>query len=363
MRPRTTPRPSIAVVMRVRPTVREKASYDNSLDRNDKMKIDATPFLRLVRPMVSGVALALCISAHAQTVAWKPAKPVEIIVGVSPGGSMDRTARDIHKIFQDKSALPVSSLVVNKPGGGHAVALSYLALHAADAHYLQVVNTTLLTNRILGRSPIHHADYTAIAMLFDEAQAFAVPADSPIRNGRDLIERLRKDPASVSISISTGVGTANQLAAVLMAKAGGIDLRKLKTVAFNSASEGVTATLGSHIDVVITTPFSIMPFVKTGKLRFIAIAVPRRMGGDLAQVPTWREQGIDSVVGAWRAVIAPRGLTETQVAYWDGIFAELVRSAEWRADLQKNYLLDTYMPSGKVRQFFDSEYGSSSIPL
>lgn len=302
--------------------------------------------------------LALCVAyapmvAHAQT--WKPEKPVEVVVGVGPGGSMDRTARDVQKLLQTKSLLPVSSTVMNKPGGGHAVALSYLAMRPGDAHYIQVVNTPFLTNRILGRSPISHSDYTAIAMLFEEAQAFAVRAESPIKNGRDLIDQLRKDPGALSISISTGVGTANQVAVVLMAKAAGIDPRKVKAVAFNSASEGVTAVAGGHVDVLVTTPFSIMPLVETGKLRFIAVATPKRLAGAMAQVPTWREQGVDSAVGAWRAVIAPRGLSDAQIAYWDGVFGKLTAQKEWHAELDKNLASDIYMPSVKARQFFDTE--------
>lgn len=308
--------------------------------------------------MSRSIGLALCLActvvvAHAQ--AWKPEKPVEVVVGVGPGGSMDRTARDVQKLLQTKFLLPVPSNVMNKPGGGHAVALSYLAMRPGDAHYIQVVNTPFLTNKILGRSPISHTDYTAIAMLFEEAEAFAVHVDSPIKTGRDLIELLRKDPVALSISISTGVGTANQVAVVLMAKAAGIDPRKVKAVAFNSASEGVTAVVGRHVDVLVTTPFSIMPLVETGKLRFIAVATPKRLTGAMAQVPTWREQGIDSAVGAWRAVIAPRGLSDAQIAYWDSVFGKLTGQKEWRAELDKNLATDTYMPSTKARQFFDTE--------
>lgn len=318
------------------------------------MKNNSVEFFMMSR--LIGLTLCLtCTAMMANAQAWKPEKPVEVVVGVGPGGSMDRTARDVQKIFQTKSLLPVPSNVMNKPGGGHAVALSYLAMHPGDAHYIQIVNTPFLTNKILGRSPISHADYTAIAMLFEEAEAFAVRADSPIKTGRDLIEKLRKDPTALSISISTGVGTANQVAVVLMAKAAGIDPRKVKAVAFNSASEGVTAVAGGHVDVLVTTPFSIMPMVESGKLRFIAVATPKRLTGAMAQVPTWREQGVDSAVGAWRAVIAPRGLNDAQIAYWDGIFGKLTAQKEWHAELDKNLVSDTYMPSAKARQFFDTE--------
>jgi len=225
-----------------------------------------------------------------------------------------------------------------------------------DAHYIEVINTPLITNQILGRSTLTYADFTQLATLFEETMAFAVPYDSPIRDGRDFIERMRKDPGSLSISISTGIGTANQIAAIQVAKAAGVDPRRMKSVSFNSAMESVLAAAGGHVSATVTTVFSILPLVDEKKLRFIALATPVRLNGRMAQVPTWRELGLDATVGAWRAIMGPPGMTAAQIAYWDDAFAKLVALPEWREDLDRNVLTATYRPSGEARKFMADEH-------
>src|SRR5262245_8380078 len=94
-------------------------------------------------------AFVACSALAQSTPAWKPSKPVEIIVGVGAGGGIDRTARLVQKIFQDRRLLEVPSSVVNKPGGGGTIAQAYLNQHAGDAHYFEITATSLLTNNIL----------------------------------------------------------------------------------------------------------------------------------------------------------------------------------------------------------------------
>ena len=83
-------------------------------------------------------------SAFAQ---WKPEKAVEIIVGTGAGGGQDKTARTLNRLRADKRLVEAPITVVNKPGGGGAVGWAYLNQHAGDGHYVEIANTTLLTNR------------------------------------------------------------------------------------------------------------------------------------------------------------------------------------------------------------------------
>src|SRR5262245_22608422 len=95
---------------------------------------------------------SLPLQCPAQAGAWKPGKPVEIVIGVSPGGGIDRVARVIQKIAQEQRLIDVPLNVANKPGGGGALALTSLQQHAGDAHFLQITATSLLTNHIVGKS-------------------------------------------------------------------------------------------------------------------------------------------------------------------------------------------------------------------
>ena len=129
--------------------------------------------------------------------------------------------------------------VVNKVGGGGAVAYAYVAQHGGDAHYLAVVRKAFLTNHILGRSPFNYTDMTVLGIIGDEVMALAVRADSPIRSVKDLLERLKADPQSVSVSLGSARGSTPHFTYALVAKAGGVDPRKLKVVTFGGAAESV----------------------------------------------------------------------------------------------------------------------------
>ena len=145
------------------------------------------------------------IAAHAVAAAtdWRPEKPVEIISGVAPGGALDLMARAMQKIWQENRTLNVASTVVNRPGAGSAVGWTYMNQHPGDAHYVSVTSATLLTNSITGSNPLTYKDVTPLAQMLSEYIVYAVRADASLRSGRDLVERLKKDPTSVSFGIAT----------------------------------------------------------------------------------------------------------------------------------------------------------------
>lgn len=310
---------------------------------------------------VALVASTSCAAAQAQP--WAPSRNVEIIVGVGPGGGLDRTARRIQKIVQDHGMLDVTATVINKPGGGSTIAQVYLNQHAGDAHYLEISATSLLTNFILGRSPHSYRDFTPIAMLYDEYIGFAVNADSPLKTGRDLLAALKSDPQSLPIGIATSAGNTNHIAAGLAAKHAGADPRKLKVVVFNSGGESMTALLGGHVALVITPSANTIRHLESGRMRVLAIAAPRRLSGPLAVVPTWQEHGADIVVANWRPVIGPRGLSADQVAFWEAFFARLTASETWKSDIEKAGGVNHYMPSAALKRYLEAQHAEFKATL
>ncbi|HEX2830448.1 MAG TPA: tripartite tricarboxylate transporter substrate binding protein [Burkholderiales bacterium] len=301
-------------------------------------------------------ALLLCTAAFAAHAQWAPTKPVEMLVGVSPGGGIDRTARTIQKIMQDRRVVPTPVNVVNKPGGGSTIVQAYLNSHPGDAHYYEITATSLLTNHITGKTVLGHRDFTPVAMLYDEYLGFAVPADSPIRDGKALIEALRTRAAELPIGIATSAGNTNHIAAGIVAKAAGADVKKLKVVIFSSGGESMTALLGGHVALVVTPSANLIPHVQSGKLRAIAVSAPQRLGGALAVVPTWREQGVDAVVANWRPVIGARGWTPQQTAYWERVFEQVVATPEWQREIERTGGVAHFMKSRELAAYFDAQY-------
>jgi putative tricarboxylic transport membrane protein len=285
--------------------------------------------------------------------AWKPTRNVEIVVGVGPGGGIDRTARVVQKILQDARLIGVTATVVNKPGGGSTIAQAYLNQHAGDAHYLEIAATSI---HITGKSQHGHRDFTPIAMLYDEYLGFLVRQDSPLKTGKDLLAALGRNPEALPVGIATAAGNTNHIAAGLAAKTAGADVRKLRVVVFGSGGESMTALLGGHVGLVVTPSANAIPHVQSGKMRVLAIAAPARLEGALAAVPTWKEQGADIVVANWRPVVGPKALSAAQVAFWEEAFARLTRNDEWVSDVARSGGVNHYMNSRDLAAYFDAQY-------
>lgn len=313
---------------------------------------------RLLAAASFAVFAATASSCLAQAGAWKPSKNVEIIVGVGPGGGVDRTARMVQKIIQDKRLLEVTATVVNKPGGGTTIAQAYLNQHAGDAHYFEISAASLLTNHIIGRSPHSFNDFTPIAMLYDEYIGFAVNADSPLKSGADLLQALKNDPESLPIGIATSAGNTNHIAVGLAAKRAGGDVKKLRVVVFGSGGESMTALLGGHVGLVVTPSANAIRHMQGGRMRVLAVAAPQRLSGALAVVPTWKELGVDIVVANWRPVVGPRGLSSTQVAFWEEVFARITRSEEWKNEIEKAGGVNHYMNSRELKKYFETQHAA-----
>ena len=267
----------------------------------------------------------------------------------APGGSNDKTARTIEKVIQERRLLSGTLAVVNKPGGGGNIAFAYLNQHAGDAHYIVIGTPSVLTNHITGMSALTYADYTPVALLFSEYIVFAVKPDSPMRTGKDLAARL-KDARSISVAFATTLGNHNHIAAALLTRLAGGDVRALRAVVFKGSAEATSALMGGHVDLVTTAAANIEGHIQAGRLRAVGVAAPERLPGAFAEVPTWKEQGIALVLGASRSVFAPRGLSAAQSAYWEELFAGIVQSEEWKQDLRQFFWTGTFLRGEDFRK-------------
>ncbi len=286
--------------------------------------------------------------------AWRPERAVEVIALNAPGGGGDRILRIMANVMQEQRALDVPLNVVNKPGGGGAVAYAYLNQHPGDGHYLVLASKSLLTNHIVGRGP-SYTEFTPVAHLFGEWIAVTVRPDSPIKNGRDLIERLKKDPTALSFGIATSIGNPNHQGVAAALKAAGIDIKKLRAVIFPSGGAASTAMMGGHIDVVPITAAFAASMLRAGQVRLLAVASPQRLSGVLAEVPTWREQGFEAVVSNWRGMVGPKGMTEAQRAYWEEALRRFSDSEEWKKELEANFWTNDYLRGAEMRKFLDED--------
>ena len=279
------------------------------------------------------------LAAPAQTPAWKPDKPVELIIGAAPGGANDRIGRSLQRLLQEGRLGNTSSTinVLNKPGGGQSVAFAYLNTHPGNPHYLGLASSSWLTTVAAGRGTVTPRELSPVIKLLDEYQMYFVRADSPITSARDIVERLRKNPASLSFGISTAAGNPIHISVAEIARLAGADPAKIKVVVFNSGTDTAIQVAGGHLDIGVQSPGSAMQLTQSGKLLFLGVAGPRRLGGVLASVPTMREQGVDVIANVFYTVFGPRGLDAAQLAFWDDALASAMKSDAVKKDLDINF--------------------------
>jgi len=307
----------------------------------------------LIQCVLAAASILLQQEAAAQT--WKPQKHVEIVSSAGAGGSADRGARVVQKYLQAFPGMPPVN-VSNRTGGGGTVAFTYVSQHAGDAHILGTMGTNLLTNQIVGVSPLSYRDFTPLNILLREYVVVSVLPGSPLASAKDLTARLKKDPVSVTFGFGTSPGNQNHVVIGMIAKSAGVDPKALKTVIFNSGNAAATAMLGGHVDVLVGTPGTILPHLTSGKARALGISARDRQPGAYAQTTTLRENGIDAVYYSWRGFLGPRGITPAQIAFWEQAFAKVVEADEWKQDLEKNAWNEDFRGSAETRRHLDAEY-------
>jgi putative tricarboxylic transport membrane protein len=295
--------------------------------------------------------------------AWQPGRNVEIVVSTSPGSGSDTTARFIQKLLVDNKLVAVPVTVMNKPGGGGAIGATYLNQHAGNGHYVMVTSPSLLANEITGRTKIKYTDVTPLAQLGTEPVVFTVRADSPMKNARELAERLKAKPDSLSFSIGTTMGSHNHIAVAQLAKAVGVNPKTLKVLAFGGSADGITALLGGHIEVVASPASGVWEHYVAKKLRILAVSSESRLDEPLSDIPTWKELGYPVISANWRSVVGPKGLPEEQVRYWDEVFAKLSKLPEWKQSLDSEHMMNTYSNSRGTRELMDAQHKAMSATL
>jgi putative tricarboxylic transport membrane protein len=324
------------------------------MSRHTPSRSRVAMFRRLAVLTVAAAAIA-AQPAGAQEGGWKPTKPVVLVAPNAPGGTSDRTARVIQRIMQSHGLVDVPVSVLNKPGGNGTIALTHLSAQGGDAHYLLIATSSAISNHITGMTPLSYTEFTSVALLFDEYFSVNVHPGGSLASARDMLDRLRKSPDILSFGVSSMAGN-NYTSLASALKKGGVDVRRLRTVSFGSGGKTTMALLGGHVDAVSTGVSNMVSHLRDGKMRSLVVSGPTRIWGPFADIPTWKEVGVDAVHTSWRGILAPKGMTAEQLAYWDGVFQRLVKTADWEKDLQENFWANTYLGPSEARRRLDGEH-------
>ncbi|MBO8162843.1 MAG: tripartite tricarboxylate transporter substrate binding protein [Brevibacillus sp.] len=283
-----------------------------------------------------------------------PEKPLVVVAPSGAGGGWDKTARSLAKVLVENKQIDQPVTVENKPGGGGVVFLSeYVTKDKGNDYRLFVNSPPLLINhrKKEGNSPFGYEDVTPLAQLTKDFGAIVVPADSPYENLKQLLEELKADPAKLTMAGGSAPGSMDHLIAVLPAAKYGIDPKAVKYVSYDGGGEAMAALLGGNADAIATDASSLGEYLKAGRIRVLGVSSDQRLGGHLADIPTFKEQGIDASFTIWRGVFGPPEMSAEAVAFWDKTLEQLAASDSWQAELQRNAWESEYRNATEFKTF------------
>lgn len=300
---------------------------------------------------IATAALAMVLSgAFAWGQEFKPSKQIEAVVHTGPGGGSDIFARAIAEMLQKEKLINQRMQVVNKSGGGSAVAMSYLAEKKGETHTIGFFTGVWVTNPLTtAEATVTVKDLTPIARLVLEPAVVAVKADSPYKDMKDFIEAAKKNPNQLRQSGGSVTGRDN-LMRLLIQKATGA---QWTYISFPSGGERLANLLGGHVHMMVIEPQEAGEQIRAGNLRVIAALTEKRLPS-FPNVPTIKEQGIDvTIIPQARGIVAPPAVPKEVVQYWEGVFDRFSKSASWKQYVEQNQFEDAYLKGPALAKFFD----------
>jgi putative tricarboxylic transport membrane protein len=286
---------------------------------------------------------------------WRPDRAIEIIAGAPPGAGLDRTARALAHAIESQGLVDVPVTVVNMAGDRSLRIWAYLDRHPFDAHVLAISSPNVTTDNLTGHTAFDHDSYTPLAILHNEYLAFVARADSPVKNSRQLMGRLAADAASLTFAVATSVGNPNHIALARVTRHAGGNVNALRVDAFDSARHAIADVVAGGCDIGVISAASAVPELADATLRALAVSAPARLAAPFADAPTWVEQGIDCVIGAWRGADGARGLTTAHIAFWDTVLAAATACDAWRSAIAQHHWSALYRNSTELAAYLPRE--------
>jgi len=308
--------------------------------------------MKLVSVLMLSLALVLSACGNGSAESDYPSENIEIVAPATPGGGWDATARAMQNVLDKEGLVEQNMSVVNKPGGGGEVGWQYLKGQGSNT--LSINSSLVIANNLLGQSDLTYEDFTPLAVLATEWISVAVPSDSDIEDGVDMLERLKEDPKSLKIAVGPALGNNDHLSFVRVADEYGVDVSQLEFMIYESGGDVLTALLGGHVDVATLSLSESLEQHMSGNLDIIATTADEPIPED-ESIESWQDQGIDFTFPHWRGIMGPPDMTEEEIAYWDETFSEMVETEEWQKVLDNNGWQDYYMNSEETKAFLDEQ--------
>jgi tripartite-type tricarboxylate transporter receptor subunit TctC len=266
----------------------------------------------------SAFILCCALAAPAASAQQYPSRPVRIIVPQSPGASTDITARLVAQGLNEAFKQPV--IVDNRPGSSGIAGTELVARAAPDGYTLMVVASSFSINPALDRKLPYDSirDFTTVTQLSKFPNMLAAHPSTPVKTLQDVIALAKAKPGQITYA-SAGVATGTHMTAELLRYMTKIDLLH---VPYKGGGPAMTAAMGGQTQLLVATSVGLLPHVRIGKLRAIAVTSAKRSAA-APDVPTFAESGVPGYEHEpWNGMFGPAGMPKAVLAR---VNAEVVR--------------------------------------
>lgn len=303
------------------------------------------------------VTLAAALLALAACEPPETSRGWECIAPANAGGGWDMTCRSVGGVLRELGLSPGLVRTTNMPGAGGGVAYAHaVTRREGDPNVLVAASpgtTLLLAQGIYGS--LTEDDVRWLGAVGAEYGVLAVAADAPWRSLDDLLDAWRADPGSLVVSGGSAVAGQDHMKVLLLARAAGIDPRRIRYVPFDGGGEAMTALLGGFVQVFSGEASEVEGQVRAGRMRVLTVLAPERLGGFMADVPTARESGVEVDWVTWRGFFVPRGIGQERYQQWVDALTRVAGSEAWVEARQRNRLQPFFMAGPEFEAFVERQ--------
>jgi tripartite-type tricarboxylate transporter receptor subunit TctC len=303
--------------------------------------------LRLLALTLLAMTVALSVPAYAQTY---PSKLVKLIVPLTPGSPIDVLARLYSPPLS--SALGQTVVIENRPGAGTTMGAKAVASAEPDGHTLLLASTSHPISAAMypNLSYDPYLDFAAVAALATTPWVLVIETSVPAASLQELVAYAKANPGKLHFGF--GVGTAPHIIGEAFKRMAGIDIA---SIPYKGGAQVVPDMLGGRIQINIGTPSTLLPLIRDGKLRALAVTGSERVR-DLPAVPTMQESGYSGLPNAnWAGILAPRGTPAAVAEKLSAALNGISRTPEMQASLAKLGFEAEIGSPGQFADFFASE--------
>ena len=277
---------------------------------------------------------------------------IKVMIPANPGGGWDQTGRSLASSMQ-KAGVVKNVQYENKGGAGGTIGLAqFVNTSKGDGSAIMMSGYVMVGGIILNKSAVNLDMVTPLARLTGEYEVVVVPANSPIKTLKDLADKAKADPGSVSWGGGSAGGVDHILAGMLLG-AMGVDPSKVNYVPFAGGGEAQASILGGHTTVSIAGYGEYAAQIKAGKLRALGISADKRVAG--IDLPTFKEQGLNVELFNWRGVFGAPGITDAQKKELIAAIEKTAKSPIWKEVIAKNEWADIYLSGDEFKKYLDDE--------